>query len=338
MSANFTRRGARFASNAARLILAVAFAAAAPWAGAGQDKASAPQAVHWQMPAEAAPILQLIYSGDVEAAISAARSMETANAKDPLGYLLEGEARWWEIYCKSLEIKWNFVDAWRAAPDADAKTDLELAAQGVALAEEGLQQDETAGRHLYAAMGYMLRARLLALRGDNRGTAHAGVHAREHLLRAQSLDPGLADADTGLGLYNYYVDTLSSVAKVLRFFMGIPGGDKHEGIRQLENAMEHGELTGVEARFYLARNLRTYDHEYERAAEILAPLTERFPQNPVFTVMLGNMYSLLGRKQDAESNYHAAGAMAVKDPACAARIQEIAKQALAALDASDPQN
>jgi len=293
---------------------------------------------HWQMPAEAAPILQSIYSGDAEAAISAARTMETANAKDPLGYLLEGEARWWEIYCKSLEIKWNFVDAWRAAPDADAKTDLELAARGIALAEEGLQRDETAGMHLYAAMGYMLRARLLALRGDNRGTAHSGVHAREHLLRAQALDPGLADTDTGLGLYNYYVDTLSSVAKVLRFFMGIPGGDKHEGIRQLKNAMEHGELTGVEARFYLARNLRTYDHEYEHAVEVLAPLQQQFPQNPLFALMLGNMYALLGRKQEAESNYHAAEAMAVKDPACAARVATIAQQGIAALGASNPAN
>jgi Flp pilus assembly protein TadD len=120
--------------------------------------------------------------------------------------------------------------------------------------------------------------------------------------------------------------------------MGIPGGDKHEGIRQLENAMEHGQLTAVEARFYLARNLRTYDHEYEHAVEVLAPLTQQFPQNPLFALMLGNMYSLLGRKQEAESNYHAAAAMAVKDPDCAARIQEIAKQALAAFDASNPQN
>ncbi len=312
-------------------------AAAISQTSAAQEEHSAPPA-RWQMPAEAEPVLQSIYSGDVDGAISAARDLETADAQNPLGYLLEGEALWWKIYCESLEIKWNFVDAWRAAPGVDEKTGLAIAAKEISLAEEHLPQNNTAQMHLYAAMGYMLRARLLALRGDNRGTAHAGVHAREHLLRAQALDPGLADADTGLGLYNYYVDTLSSIAKILRFFMGIPGGNKNEGIRQLENAMAHGQLTSVEARFYLARNLRTYDHEYERAAEILAPLTQQFPQNPVFTLMLGNMYSLLGRRQDAESNYHAAATMAAKDPACAARIQEIAKQALAALDASNPQN
>lgn len=213
-----------------------------------------------QMPPEAAPVLQLIYSGDTDAAVEAARSMEGADTQNPLGYLLEGEARWWNIYCDSLEFKWNFVDAWRLAPNVDDGADLAPAAKSIALADAWLKQNETADMHLYSAMGYMLRARLLALHGDNRGTAHAGVHAREHLLHALDLDPQLADADTGLGLYNYYVDTLSSVAEFLRFFMGIPGGSKVEGMRQLQEGMEHGALTAVDARFYFAKNLRTYDH------------------------------------------------------------------------------
>ena len=66
----------------------------------------------------------------------------------------------------------------------------------------------------------------------------------------------MVDADLGLGLYNYYVDTLSSMAKVLRFFMGIPGGDKRVGLRQLETAAEKAELTHTEARFNMAKNLR----------------------------------------------------------------------------------
>jgi len=58
-----------------------------------------------------------------------------------------------------------------------------------------------------------------------------------------------------LGLYNYYVDTLSTMARVLRFMMGIPGGSKEEGIRQLHLAMLYGQVTPVVARFYLAINL-----------------------------------------------------------------------------------
>ena len=119
----------------------------------------------------------------------------------------------------------------------------------------------------YAGMAYALRARLTGLRGERRATAKAGVRAREHFLRALELDPGMTDAYTGIGLYNYYVDTLSAMAKVLRFFMGIPGGDKNEGIRQLQLAAQSGTVTRAGARFYLAKNLRTYDLDYARSVE-----------------------------------------------------------------------
>ena len=63
-------------------------------------------------------------------------------------------------------------------------------------------------------MGDALAARLYGLRGEARSTARFGVRAREDLLRAIALDPSLADADFGLGLYNYYADTLSAAARV----------------------------------------------------------------------------------------------------------------------------
>ncbi len=88
----------------------------------------------------------------------------------------------------------------------------------------------------------------------------------------------MADAYLGLGLYNYYVDTLSAMAKVLRFFMGIPGGDKREGLRQLEIASTKGQLTQLEARFNMAKNLRNYDFDYARAQQAAAPLLTAYPE------------------------------------------------------------
>ena len=115
-----------------------------------------------------------------------------------------------------------------------------LTRRSITLAEQHIARQETAEMRLYAGMGYALEARLHALRDERRATARAGVKAREHLLRAIELDPHLADAFTGVGLYNYYVDTLSWAVRMLRFFMGIPGGNKHDGIRQLEVAMRDG--------------------------------------------------------------------------------------------------
>lgn len=261
--------------------------------------------------------------------------MESADAQSPLGYLLEAEIDWWTFFCENFEFKWNFLDVWHHPPeDALQQAYLDLASKSISLAESRLQTQESAEMHLYAGMGYIMRGRLLGMRDDRRGTVRAGVKGREHLMRAREMDPGMADAETGIGLYNYYVDTLSTMIKVLRFLMGIPGGSKKDGVSQLENAMENGQLTAVEARFYLAKNLRTYDREYERAAELLEPLARQYPQNPIFALMLGNMNSLLNRKEKAAENYRAAAAMKIGDATCAKNVQKVAQEGLAALAAT----
>jgi hypothetical protein len=91
-------------------------------------------------------------------------------------------------------------------------------------------------------MGDAAASRLYGIRGEGRNTARMGVRAREHFLKSAAMNEDLADADFGLGLYNYYIDTLSAAARVMRFFMGVPGGSKKEGIRQLRRAIQQGVL------------------------------------------------------------------------------------------------
>ncbi len=116
----------------------------------------------------------------------------------------------------------------------------------------------------------------------------------------------------GLGLYDYYVDTLSTVARVLRFFMGIPGGSKEHGIRLLQRAIREGQLTPAIARFYLAINLHNYDQRYEEALQVLTPLVQQYPGNAIFLLAQGDLYAKLGRKPLALEAYRAAQAAATK--------------------------
>jgi hypothetical protein len=178
---------------------------------------------------------------------------------------------------------------------------------------------------------------MLGIRKENRATAKAAVKARTHLMRALEMDPSLADVKTGVGLYNYYVDTLTGIARFLRAFMGLPSGDKKLGVQQLEDAMVHGELTGVDARFYLAKNLRSYDQEYERALKIMEPLAERYPQNPIFPLFIGNLNALLARNERAAASYHAAenlaAALPVTEGACKGRVELLAKEGLGIIKA-----
>lgn len=283
------------------------------------------------LPPEAAEGLKLMYSGQPDRAREILRKLEEALPEHPLGYLLEAEALWWKLYCSSLEWKYNTLDAWTHTRGPEDDAYFALAAKTVQLAESAIAQSDTAEMELYAGMGYLLRARLTALRYEKSPTARAGVEARKHLLRCLELDPNMADAYTGLGLYNYYVDTLSAIAKILRFFMGIPGGSKREGLRQLETAIAKGDLTAVEARFYKAKNLRNFDREYAQAAEAAAPLVHDYPQNPLFLLLAADIAAKLGRNDEAASGLRAASDAPEEDAKCRARLAKVASEGLAAL-------
>ena len=153
--------------------------------------------------------------------------------------------------------------------------------------------------HTFAGLGWALQVRVYALRGDNRAAARAAVSARTEMLTALKLDPEMADATAALGIYNYYVDTLSPLVKLLRIFMGIPGGEKQVGVNQMTIGMNRGSFLAVDIRFILARSLRTYDEKYEQALSVAEPLAARYPRNPIFLLLLGNLNAELGRNAKA---------------------------------------
>lgn len=285
------------------------------------------------LPPETPAILEKIYSFDLNGAIEAAKSMQHERPNQPLGYLLEAEPLWWRTWCTSADFKYGMSDA-RRRPKLDSDQHyIELSVRVLSLAEAQIKQGESAEMHFYAGMAEASLARLYALRGEYRNAARSGVRGREHLLRAKALDPDLADADLGLGLYNYYVDTLSAIARILRFFMGIPGGSKQDGLRLLEHAMAQGVVTSSVARFYLALNLHRYDQQYEQALSILGPLVEKYPSNPLFQLARGDLFAKLGRKQQALACYRAAAALPVQDSECQSHLQNLVRTSIAALGA-----
>ena len=177
------------------------------------------RASNLNLPAETPAVLDKIYSFDLQGAVEAAQHMEQEHPNHPLGYLLETEALWWRIWCTSADFKYGMSDARRRPKLESDRHYFELAAKALSLAEARNKQRESAEMQFYAGMAEAAAARLYGLRGENRNTARSGVRGREHLLRAKGLEVDLADADLGLGLYNYYVDTLSSLARILRFFI-----------------------------------------------------------------------------------------------------------------------
>ncbi len=281
---------------------------------------------------QAQKALDSIYSGDSDAGIAAARDIQHAQPQSPVGYLLEGEAEWWKFYCGACEIKWGQFDAWHRGKIPADDAYFTLADKAIDLAHEQIARADTADMHVYAGLGYALKARLYSLRDEKRAIAHAGVAARSEFLRALQLDPDMADATAGIGLYNYYIDTLSAIARMLRVFMGLPGGNKHEGIRQMRVGIEHGAWMSVDSRFYLARNLRTYDEHYQDALAAAEPLATRYPRNPVFLLLAGNLNAELGRNTKAAEYFRAVQNSHVADAACETRARDVAGQFIAAIN------
>jgi tetratricopeptide (TPR) repeat protein len=283
------------------------------------------------LPPETPAILEKIYSFDIDGAVEAAKRMQVERPEHPIGFLLEAEALWWKIWCTSAEFKYGMSDA-RHRPKLEAdQRYFQLAAKASSLAESQIKQRENAEMQFYAGMADAAAARLYGLRWENRNTARSGVRGREHFLRTIALDPSLGDADMGLGLYNYYVDTLSAMARVLRFLMGIPGGSKQEGVRLLEQAIAEGVLTPDLARFYLAMNLHRYDEQYEKALVVIGPLAEKYPANPIFQLARGDLYAKLGRKEKALLCYRAAAAIKIQDAECQVHVRDLARVSIEAL-------
>jgi len=286
-----------------------------------------------ELPSATPAILDNIYSGRTDIATTQAKQLQGQYPENPLGYLLEAEALWWKIWCASAEFKYGMTMArHREKLEADQPY-LDLTTKAYKLAEESIHKHDSGEMRLYAGMADGLAARLYGLRGEARASARAGVRARENFLKALALDPTLVDAYMGLGLYNYYVDTLSGLARVLRFFMGIPGGSKQEGIRQLQRAISGGQLSPALARFYLALDLHNYDQKFEEALEVIGPLVEKYPENPAFQLMQGDLYAKLRREAQAEACYQAAAAAAarLRDVDCRKKIDALVKESLDAL-------
>lgn len=229
----------------ARLACALAFVATASSAGSVQ------------LSSEAAEAIDKMYGVDPDGGIALLHTYDATRPSDPLPYTIEAEARWWKINCDADAIKLGMVDSQKRGKKSEDDSYFALADHVIALAQAAIAQHDTSENHLYAGIGYALKTRLYGLRSEYRNAAKNGVASRTEFLSALELDPSNADASVGVGFYNYYVATLSPIVKVLSIFLGIPPGNKEEGIKQVQVGAEHGVLLATDARFYQARNFRT---------------------------------------------------------------------------------
>ncbi len=113
----------------------------------------------------------------------------------------------------------------------------------------------------------------------------ASKKSESYLSRTLQLDSTFYDAYLGLGLYNFGVGQIPSAFRWALSLAGIHG-DKDTGLRFIKKAARFGDLSKVEAEYYLSQILTDYYYNYASAARLLQNLTGVYPKNILFSYSL----------------------------------------------------
>ena len=100
------------------------------------------------------------------------------------------------------------------------------------------------------------------------------------------------DANFGIGLYRYYADVAPAVLKVLRWFLGLPGGDRARASRRCCGRATRGVLLQAEAAYQLHLVDLWYEHNNGEALELLDELRARHPHNPLFLLNTAQVHEI----------------------------------------------
>jgi hypothetical protein len=191
--------------------------------------------------------------------------------------LLDAVNVWWEIQ----------LDPSSVARDSQFRSRVDVA---IASADAWTKREPNkAEAWFYLGGAYGARAQWKVLRGERLGAARDGKRIKEALERALALDRRLQAAYFGIGLYHYYADVAPAAAKMLRWLLLLPGGDKAEGMQEMMRAREHAELLRDEADYQLHIIYLWYEKQPQRALDLLASLRDRHPRNPLFPQLIAQV-------------------------------------------------
>jgi hypothetical protein len=152
-----------------------------------------------------------------------------------------------------------------------------------------LRSPEDAEAWFYLGGAYAARVQWRVLRDEKLAAARDGKRIKEALERSLALDPGLDDAYFGIGMYRYYADVAPASARILRFLLLLPGGNRKEGLEQMLRARARGRLLQGEADYQLHILYLWYERQTEQALELLRDLQRQYPHNPLFLSQIADI-------------------------------------------------
>jgi hypothetical protein len=139
---------------------------------------------------------------------------------------------------------------------------------------------------------YSYRAIAFAKAGNYLDAAWASKKSESYLSDLIELNPKFYDAYLGLGLYNFAIGQIPSALKWALNLAGF-SGDKDTGIKYIKTAAAKGNISKIEAHYYLSQIYSEILFKYDSAAVFLKKLVLKYPGNILFNYS----YSVLEMKK-----------------------------------------
>src|SRR5262249_11615258 len=147
-----------------------------------------------------------------------------------------------------------------------------------ALAESTEDPKVKAKAYLYWGGAEGMKGRLLVTQKSWVAAYFRGKAGNSYLRKAVALDPELYDAYLGLGIYDYFTDTLPGVQGVLAYLL--IHGNKKRGLEELHTAIDKAPHARVEAMMFLIEINMSEENQPEKALPLAKKLHQEFPQSP----------------------------------------------------------
>ena len=221
--------------------------------------------------------LALVYDGAFHTAEKRLGALSREHPDDPIG-----------PYLHALALEWRLEQNPQSRA-LDRKV-LTLANEALARAEDHLRRDAADGRALMArGAAHGVKSRLHLFRWQKGEARREAVRMRADLLGARAAGVEVADLDFGLGLYDYYADTLPRFFKLLRVLARIPGGDRERGLAAIARVARGGSLFHEEeARVQMFEIESFFEQRPDRALPWIRGMWRHHPGWPLWGLKLAD--------------------------------------------------
>jgi tetratricopeptide (TPR) repeat protein len=207
-----------------------------------------------------------------------------AHPDDPAGYFYLTAVDWWHL---AQDIEYNLPDI-QAKLEEDSQETIKVAQK---LYDSAQDPTVKANACLYWGGAEGLWGRWLVTQREWVSAYFAGKRGHKMLKKALELNPRLYDAYLGLGIYDYFTDTLSGVQAVLAAML--IHGDRKRGLEELQMAIDYGEHSRVEAMCFLVEIYTTEEKTPEKALPLAHALRKEFPQSPAMHLIeVSTLYTM----------------------------------------------